>query len=536
MDEPNSEQPTQVHNSVDTNSIDLPEYQVFEQIGAGGMARVYRAVHRPLEREVALKVLLPEYSEDPSFSERFMREARIAASLVHPHIVQIYDVDQYDQQLYLAMECVKGGDLSEKLDAGLSAKALMKATEELCEALDFAHQEGYIHRDIKPANILFRRDGSLVLSDFGIARSMSTDTQLTQVGMIIGTPTFMSPEQAQGKELTASSDLYSVGVLLFNLITGSAPYRSESAIEVMNQHISAPIPDLPKTLPHLQVFFNRALAKDPDDRYASGKKLFEALTLAFDHADDLIGIRKQFTAQMQKVDKPKQKPVRASVDRKNEKPRPAKSQSTIDRSAPTEARPIVNDTSRLRDSKRTHGLDKHRSTIVKIALVALFLVMCISVFVIVVKPNDSQLPASTITRFDEDHFTELAQRAYKNYQRASELKAELDRLVRRKMALGNTGDLDVDYIINATIKSNHSEVEYLEKRILADVSRLDDHWIFSSRKSKNALSDIEKTAKNTGKLKQVEWLRGLRQVLRSAPEEQEARRLAIEKFLDFHEE
>lgn len=171
------------------------------------MARVYRARHIRLDRNVALKVMLRRYSRDNSFCERFIREARIAANLNHHNIVQIYDVNRYQDTLFLSMEYVEGGDLTDRLQrpfiddggAGVSPAEVIKP---LAIALEYAHEQGYIHRDIKPANILFRDNDSLALSDFGIARAIHSDTHMTQTGMVVGTPSYMSPEQAQGKKLS----------------------------------------------------------------------------------------------------------------------------------------------------------------------------------------------------------------------------------------------------------------------------------------------------------------------------------------------
>jgi serine/threonine protein kinase len=545
MDDSKNDDATQLRAIVPQQSILLPEYQVAEQIGAGGMARVYRAIHRPLEREVALKILLPEYSEDPSFAERFMREARIAARLVHPHIVQIYDVDQHGEHLYLAMECVKGGDLTEKIEAGLSAKALMKAAEELTEALDFAHSEGYIHRDIKPANILFRRDGSLVLSDFGIARSMRTESELTQVGMIVGTPTYMSPEQALGRELTAASDLYSAGVVLFNLVTGYTPYRSNSAMEILHQHISAPIPDLPKTLPHLQVFFNRALAKDPKDRYSSGAKMLEALRRAFAHFDDMIGIRKQFTAELKKVEhdqvkKPlaAKKPVVAKKSKEQPEPtaRPVSSQENkvrIPKEGPRVKAKAANKVAEdvLADNVSTPK--KMPSRLMQGLILGAFLAVCAVIYIALPgKPVDTLPDDMLVKNIDADYLRSVSVRAFERYQQASDMQSQLDKQVRRKMALGNTGDADVDQIINARIKSSHAEIEHLIDQVFIDLLEIDRHWLHSPRQVKNIIVKQEKAAANAGELKQRDWLSGLRNVLTKAPTELNTRKQAIKRYIE----
>lgn len=268
-------------------ALTIPGYEVFESIGEGGMAEVYLGRHIRLDREVALKVMQSRMAKDPTFGDRFIREARIAAKLNHPSIVQIYDVNRYEGTFFLSMEYVKGGDLSDKLRQQLPAAQLSKVIRELCEALDYAHAQGYIHRDIKPGNILFRENGSLALSDFGIARAIHSDTHMTQTGMVVGTPSYMSPEQAQGKVLTGSSDLYSVAVIAYQMVTGQLPYKSESSISVAIKHISDPIPALPENLAAMQGFFNKALAKEPEERFENGNAMSSAFSIALSKVKDI---------------------------------------------------------------------------------------------------------------------------------------------------------------------------------------------------------------------------------------------------------
>ncbi|MFL0799554.1 MAG: protein kinase [Agarilytica sp.] len=276
-------------------TLEIPGYEVFESIGEGGMAQVYRARHLRLDREVALKIMLPRFAKDASFGERFIREARIAANLNHQNIVQIYDVSRVEGTLFLSMEYVPGGDLTDKIKqpeintpyTGLDKQSVIDVIRDLAIALDYAHDRGYVHRDIKPANILFREDNSLALSDFGIARAIHSDTHMTQTGMVIGTPSYMSPEQAQGKPLTGSSDLYSVAVIAYQLITGQLPYQSESSISVAIKHINAPIPTLGKPLSTLQSFFDRALAKTPEQRFTNGQEMAKAFDSALAAIDKL---------------------------------------------------------------------------------------------------------------------------------------------------------------------------------------------------------------------------------------------------------
>ncbi len=258
-------------------NLHIPGYEVLERVGHGGMAEVYRARHLRLERDVALKVMLEQFSRDSTFCDRFVREARIAAKLNHPHIVQIFDVDQHEKQLFLSMEYVDGGDLLEKRRQPLSHEQILNILEQLTQALDYAHGQGYIHRDIKPANILFRGEGSLVVSDFGIARAIHSETNMTAAGSMVGTPNYMSPEQAKGLDLDGRADLYSVAVIAYQMLTGELPYVGDSTISIAIKHITEPVPTLEGDLAPLQNFFNRALAKNAEDRFATGAHLVEAL-------------------------------------------------------------------------------------------------------------------------------------------------------------------------------------------------------------------------------------------------------------------
>ncbi|MFT5503763.1 MAG: tRNA A-37 threonylcarbamoyl transferase component Bud32 [Gammaproteobacteria bacterium] len=264
----------------------MPEilgYEIIESIGQGGMAQVFRAIHTGLEREVALKVLTPSPTQDDDFYSRFLREARIVAKLAHRNIIQIYDVQQSDQLTYLAMELVTGGELSDHLNGAFEPAKISPVLSQILEALTTAHESDFIHRDIKPANILLRADGSVVLTDFGIARAMSEDTGLTLAGAVVGTPKYMSPEQARGDKLDHRSDLYSVGVLFYQMIEGKLPYSGESAMGTAMKHILDPIPQLSDPNSRYQAFLDRAMAKSADDRFQLAGEMIESLNrLPFD--------------------------------------------------------------------------------------------------------------------------------------------------------------------------------------------------------------------------------------------------------------
>ncbi len=257
--------------------IDIPGFQIQKELGRGGMARVYLAVQRKFGRLVALKVVSGDFTRDTRFRERFIRESRINARLTHPNIVQVYDVGAHESSLYLVLEYVRGGDLNQRLERGMRLTELVNVVKDMCRALDYAHGKGFVHRDIKPENILFREDGSAVLTDFGIAQFTDADPSLTQAGTVVGTPQYMSPEQASGRELDGRSDIYSLGVVLYKMLTGDVPYKADSAVSVGIKHLQEPVPRLPNYLKAFQEVIDRALAKRRDQRFQNGAEFMAAL-------------------------------------------------------------------------------------------------------------------------------------------------------------------------------------------------------------------------------------------------------------------
>ncbi len=250
------------------------------------MARVYLAVQKKFGRLVALKVMSADYSKDPNFRKRFVRESRINAQLSHPNIVQVYDVGLHENYLYLVMEYLRGGDLNDKLKTGLHIQDLIRVVRDISRALDFAHDKGYIHRDIKPENILFREDGSAVLTDFGIAKVVDSGANLTRHGTVVGTPQYMSPEQAAGRKLDGRSDIYSLGVVFYRMLTGDVPFKADSAVAIGIKHLQDPVPKLPTHLNTFQPTIDRFLDKDVEQRFQSGEEINEALDEI--HAEGLI--------------------------------------------------------------------------------------------------------------------------------------------------------------------------------------------------------------------------------------------------------
>jgi eukaryotic-like serine/threonine-protein kinase len=252
-------------------------YRVVRKLGTGGMANVYLAEDQELGRSVAIKMLDERHSQDEQFVERFRREAKNAAGLSHPNIVSIYDRGQAEGTYYIAMEYLEGRNLKELLiTRGPTPLAVaIDYARQILAALGFAHRHGIVHRDIKPHNVVVAPDGLLKVTDFGIARSGTS--QMTETGSIIGTAQYLSPEQAKGAPVTPASDIYSVGIVLYEMLTGSVPFTGDTPLEIAMKHLSTtPLPPSEKRreVPHeLDSIVLRALAKDPADRYQSADKM-----------------------------------------------------------------------------------------------------------------------------------------------------------------------------------------------------------------------------------------------------------------------
>jgi serine/threonine-protein kinase PpkA len=256
--------------------IDLPGYRIVRPLGRGGMATVYLAIQESVQREVALKVMSPTLAADAQFGERFVREARIAAKLRHPHVVQVHDVGHVGDHHYIAMEYLPGGAALTRNGAAREVPFALRVIREIAGALHYAQSKGVVHRDIKPDNILLREDGAAVITDFGIARA-SDNTRMTRTGAIIGTPHYMSPEQARGLPLDGRADLYSLGIVFYELLVGRVPYQADDSLAVGIMHITAPLPRLPPHLATLQPVLDRLLAKEPEQRFQHGGELAEAI-------------------------------------------------------------------------------------------------------------------------------------------------------------------------------------------------------------------------------------------------------------------
>jgi eukaryotic-like serine/threonine-protein kinase len=263
----------------DQGQIFGDRYELDEELGSGGMATVYRGTDRVLGRTVAVKVLAPNYARDQAFVTRFRREAQNAARMNHPGVVNVYDTGSDNGTHYIVMEHVQGRTLSEilKTEGRLMPERAAEIAEAVAAALSFAHEQGIVHRDIKPANIMITTSGEVKVMDFGIARALTSGDTLTQTATVLGTATYLSPEQAQGEPVDARSDIYSLGVVLYEMLAGQPPFSGDSAVSVAYKHVREE-PPLPSRLEpgiptSLEAVTMKALAKNPNNRYQSAEEM-----------------------------------------------------------------------------------------------------------------------------------------------------------------------------------------------------------------------------------------------------------------------
>ncbi|MBI2759757.1 MAG: serine/threonine protein kinase [Chloroflexi bacterium] len=273
-------------------------YRIVEQLGQGGMATVYKAYHAALDRYVAVKALHPAFGEDPNFEARFQREARLVAKLEHPQIVPVYDYAEHEHRPYLVMKFIEGDTLKARLNQGpLTSDEINKVVDSVGSALAYAHKQGILHRDIKPSNVLLATDGQIYLADFGLARIAQAAESTLSSDMIMGTPQYISPEQAMGKkDLDEGTDIYSFGVMLYEMVVGQVPFNADTPFSIIHDHIYSPLPMPrainPKVPEAVERVLLKGLAKERADRYANAGSFVEAFKDAWRQA----GVPMQGTA------------------------------------------------------------------------------------------------------------------------------------------------------------------------------------------------------------------------------------------------
>lgn len=259
----------------------LGHYRIIRSLGSGGMADVYEAEDTRLGRRLALKVLPPELTRSGDLIERFEKEVRAAAALSHPNIVTLFEFGHEPPYHYYTMQLLPGGDLRERMRQSMPLTEAMKAIRGVAEAFNHAHKRGFVHRDVKPENILFDEEGTPVLTDFGIAKAIDSQTRMTKTGMSVGTPRYISPEQIRGKDVDGRADLYALGCILYEMLSGEPPYDAPDTMAIVFKHVSEPIPQLPADYAQLQPLLDSLMAKDPAERCPDARTLIQQLDALF---------------------------------------------------------------------------------------------------------------------------------------------------------------------------------------------------------------------------------------------------------------
>lgn len=261
--------------NADSHEFQIPGYRILRLIGESANATVYLALQESLNRHVALKIL--QKFDRPAQAVRFFNEGQTVASMNHPNIITIHDIGSVGSQQYIAMEYLDSGSLRDRVKGGISPAAALDIIQSIGNALEYVHQMGIVHRDIKPENILFHKSGIPKITDFGVAKTLDRDMNLTMDGTALGSPYYLSPEQAEGKDIDCRSDIYSLGVILFELLAQRKPYLGESQIEVIFGHMNKPIPALPGSRRQYQALVEKMMAKDANERFASTREMLDYL-------------------------------------------------------------------------------------------------------------------------------------------------------------------------------------------------------------------------------------------------------------------
>lgn len=262
---------------------EIPGYRLKKLLGRGGMATVFLAEPQAGGPRVAIKVMRAPPGADHEWSIRFQREAALLQRLDHPNIIKVIASGEVAGNHYMVMEYLDHGDLTTWIRQGLQPEDALRLLRPLAMALDHAHKLGYVHRDVKPDNVLFRADGKPVLTDFGVARSRAADKRLTQMGMVVGTPAYMSPEQHTGADVDGRSDLYALGIIFHEMLTRTVPYDGPDAMSIGIRHLQDPLPQLPQRYARYQRFLDALLAKKPEERIARGESVARAIDLLLDN-------------------------------------------------------------------------------------------------------------------------------------------------------------------------------------------------------------------------------------------------------------
>jgi len=257
----------------------IPGYRVLHPIGQGGQAMVYLAERSADRLSVALKVLDRQVRQDRVYLERLKREYQVLAAIDNPYVARIYDQNFSGALPYIAMEFVPAGTLAGRMREAIAPRDALRLVGQIAHALDAIHAKGIVHRDLKPANILFRPDGRPVIVDFGLAKDLAATSTLTIAGQLLATPRYMSPEQCLNLPVDGRSDLYSLGVIFYEMLTGERMYQSANSVNVVNMQVNAPIPRLPKHLAAHQAMLEGLLAKKPEERFQSARELFPLVSI-----------------------------------------------------------------------------------------------------------------------------------------------------------------------------------------------------------------------------------------------------------------